>query len=1082
MSISNGRALPPLDGSITVLPGFLDFHAEQNPNLPFFFYPSADPTAVKPASVSYLEFAHATHRIAHAFRPGRAGPDRAVVAVVVTCDTLLYHALVVGIMRAGLVPFPMSPRNSAPAIANMLERTCCHRVVSQPSLSPLSEAVRASVSEGYELQVDALPTLSDIFPAFGSTAGAAVPSSYPAPAQPPACSDIVLYLHSSGSTGFPKPIPQTDITLLHWVNLPAVSVARVRSLRWGGMALPPFHTMGLTHQVLCPLASGEPTCIFAPRAPAPAVVPTPENTIEAARQTQATAIVSVPTFVEVWSQHDEDVKFLASLRAVMSAGGPISMANGRKLIAAGVPFFSVYGATEFGTLTCLLDTDVDEPASRSQKTRDDWGWMQFPPQCNPRWAPQEDGTYELQLLTCPTHQPSVENLPNGEHGYATSDLWLPHPSKPGLWRVVGRTDDVIVLGSGEKIVPIPQEGHIGAHRMISGVLMFGRGHLQPGVLVEPKPEYAVEPGNEHSIAEFRNAIWWVDIEEANSRAPGFGRIYKEMILVADPARPVIRAAKGTIQRKMTLKLYAADIKELYATVEDSKDSHGIAPPRSWAASDIQAWLTEHAASISGRKAPAPTDDLFERGFDSLGATFLRNRIIGALRSSSDASANAAAQEVLPNFVFTHPTLASLSTAVAQLIDPSTKSASQDPVHEINAMISKYTALLPQALRTIGDEPVEGAVVLVTGTTGNLGAHILAELIVNPHIACVYAHNRGINIADRQRAAFEGSHLPVKLLADPKLVLLSGDLMREDLGLDPAVLDKLQKSVTHIVHNAWRVDFNLVLASFEPHVSAAVRLAGLAPGARFLFTSSVSIAQAWRPSGGRGPVPESSLKDPSLALGHGYGMSKFVVEEVLSNASKTGMNAVTLRIGQISGSAESGAWNTSDWVPSLIKSSIGLGCLPTLEGVVSWVPMDAVARATVDAILHPQPPECINVVHPRPVLWPQILSAVNNELGLNLPVVPLEDWVSKLESTAEDASAKDLDNIPAIKLLEYFRSLTAFENHAKDAKEGEIEVGGLPVFETAKAQSISPALDSLQPLGEEDAKAWIRYWRSKKFIA
>ncbi|GBE89184.1 hypothetical protein SCP_1501920 [Sparassis crispa] len=133
-----------------------------------------------------------------------------------------------------------------------------------------------------------------------------------------------------------------------------------------------------------------------------------------------------------------------------------------------------------------------------------------------------------------------------------------------------------------------------------------------------------------------------------------------------------------------------------------------------------------------------------------------------------------------------------------------------------------------------------AVVLVTGTTGNLGAYILAELIVNPHIARVYTHNRGI--ADRQRAAFEGSHLPAKLLADPKL----------------------------------------------PHVSAAVQLAGLAPGARFLFTSSVSIAQAWRPSGGRGSIPESSLKDPSFALGHlGYGMSKFVVEEVLSNASKTG---------------------------------------------------------------------------------------------------------------------------------------------------------------------------------------------------
>lgn len=35
--------------------------------------------------------------------------------------------------------------------------------------------------------------------------------------------------------------------------------------------------------------------------------------------------------------------------------------------------------------------------------------------------------------------------------YTTSDLVLPHPTKAGLWRLVGRTDEQIILSNGEKV-------------------------------------------------------------------------------------------------------------------------------------------------------------------------------------------------------------------------------------------------------------------------------------------------------------------------------------------------------------------------------------------------------------------------------------------------------------------------------------------------------------------------------------------------------------------------------------------------------------------------------------------------------
>ena len=96
--------------------------------------------------------------------------------------------------------------------------------------------------------------------------------------------------------------------------------------------------------------------------------------------------------------------------------------------------------------------------------------------------------------------------------------------------------------------------------------------------------------------------------------------------------------------------------------------------------------------------------------------------------------------------------------------------------------------------------------------------------------------------------------------------------------------QLQDSLTLIIHNAWRLDFNLSLASFEPHVSGVRNLIDLARSARyassmrFLFTSSVGSAQSWN-SKSLGPYPEEIVSDPRYAVGKGYGESKYISERV-----------------------------------------------------------------------------------------------------------------------------------------------------------------------------------------------------------
>lgn len=91
---------PPLDGSL-FLPDMVAFNAVHNPTQTFYtFY---DDRVDHLRHVSHLEFYRACQRVAHAVRPERQGPDNTIVAILANCDTILYHALTMGVIYAGLI-------------------------------------------------------------------------------------------------------------------------------------------------------------------------------------------------------------------------------------------------------------------------------------------------------------------------------------------------------------------------------------------------------------------------------------------------------------------------------------------------------------------------------------------------------------------------------------------------------------------------------------------------------------------------------------------------------------------------------------------------------------------------------------------------------------------------------------------------------------------------------------------------------------------------------------------------------------------------------------------------------------------
>ena len=110
--LSSEPVLPPLDGSVwPMVTGLIDFHETNNPERPWAFLASDRDASIY--SVTYREFARATHRVAHALRPGRLGPENEVVGLLIECDSVLYVALLAGMIRAGLIVSTASVHNAS---------------------------------------------------------------------------------------------------------------------------------------------------------------------------------------------------------------------------------------------------------------------------------------------------------------------------------------------------------------------------------------------------------------------------------------------------------------------------------------------------------------------------------------------------------------------------------------------------------------------------------------------------------------------------------------------------------------------------------------------------------------------------------------------------------------------------------------------------------------------------------------------------------------------------------------------------------------------------------------------------------
>ncbi|TBU46726.1 male sterility protein-domain-containing protein [Dichomitus squalens] len=871
-----------------------------------------------------------------------------------------------------------------------------------------------------------------------------------------------FYLHTSGSTGHPKAISWSHEFLL------ALCAANYRDrARCNDDVLytcfPMFHAGGICTSFPFFLGSGASfVCLDTWRSISVDAI---LRHLRILKKRKVDASLPPSMLEDIADSTDAAaVGTLAAQNTVFWGGAPLRDSAGDYLVRHGVKLVAWGGSTEAGPLARSSLEENADPA--------DWMYMRLVDYYEFNWYPMKGDPHgRYNLIVSPVHAtpPIVNSL--DPIGFATVDGWLQHPdpTKSHLWKPAGRLDDVTVLSNGEKTDNKQLEELLCASRYVYQAIIFGTGKFVNGAIVMP-PAGLVKSDDDEHVDHYLDLIWPHIEDHVNKIVPRHSRLLRGMVLVARSERPFLTSDKGTVKTKATLALYKEDIDRAYEALERGTDAAtaGSDLPLQAVKSDeskVLAFVHALVSDAIGRSL-GPEDDFFRNGMDSLVATKLRTSLSAAIRRVGIPTA-------LPrNVVYTHPSCTALSRFLITFAaaEPEKEdSAAEGLEEEIETMIDKYSRNLPchEGKRAM---PNDGDVYAVTGTTGSLGASFVAHLLARPQVKKVYLLNRAHrsqSMVARQEMAFKDKGLSISLLRqaieEGRVVFVEIEVGKDRLGISNDVYDMLTWEVTHIVHNAWLLNFNLLLHHFEPHVAGTRSIIELALSSSYqcpphiTFISSIGATARW-PFRKR-PIPEAALNSPEFCIPQGYSYAKYVSEQVIQSAvaHRPCLRAAIIRCSQLSGSLATGAWQKSEYVPRLLRSVDALGMVPTGLAPVRWLPVDVAADMLFREIEH-----ATSQPAPGPLRY------------YTLDTTQYTPWQRVVDSLVALKPERRLKRVPMAKFLDEVRKDTenpAFEvaEHLEDL----LVAHPIPMLSVTQARRAAGNLVDCE-ISEQLLRSYVRY--------
>lgn len=848
--------------------------------------------------------------------------------------------------------------------------------------------------------------------------------------------DPFSVLHTSGSTGLPKPIVvrQGMVAAADGLqSLPSWKGERIATVEWAEakrifVPMPLFHMAGIIGVIINAFYQNCPVVLAPTERPM-----TSDLVIECLDKADVESAMLAPAIVEDMGQSEQGIRALAKLTSVAYGGGNLARECGNRLTKQGARLLNLIGATEYAPFAVYTKSD---PML--------WQYFHYNREvlgCDFRKQDGDDDVYEMVIVR------QEENAKNpGLQGvfytfpdlneWSTKDLYRPHPTLPDYWIYHGRADNIIVFSNGEKLNPVTIEEIISDHAELNGALVVGSQKFQAGVIVEPK----VYPKTKEEEKALLDRVWPL-VEHANEETVQHGRISRDLLVLSNRAKPFLRAGKGTIQRAMTVKLYQAEIDAMYeglATAVDETVHLNIDSEEALAQSIVDTLQDQLAAKDLGIDV-----DFFAAGIDSLGVMNAAKILRAGLKESGH---EVDAKALAPKVIYTNSTPRRLAKHIFNTVingQNGTQSEDEQQQEAMAAIHRKYTQDLIKAAPNRPDPRNENQVVILTGSTGMLGSYLLDFMGRDSRVSKIICLNRAADGGRAQQVkALADRGLSVAIL-DSKAEFYQADLSKPDLGLSAEVYQRLIAETDRVIHNAWPVNFNIPIESFEPFLAGVRYIGDFAATASkrvaVTFISSIAVADRWHAQErGNTKVPETRLEDMSLPSG-GYGRSKMVGSLIIEDAASQDAGDfpyAIVRVGQVAGPlAEQGMWNRQEWLPSIIASSLYLNALPKNLGAmdrVDWTPAEAIAKLVLEAggvtRVMPQASDINGYYHgvnPHETKWESLAAAVQQFYGPERiqELITFSEWCDRLEKTEADGEYTVTRN-PGVKLIDSYRGMAA----------------------------------------------------------
>jgi acyl-coenzyme A synthetase/AMP-(fatty) acid ligase len=577
---STSFVVPPADLNIEYA---VDFHRERNPQHPVLLHSRENGDL---RYYNYAEVVPAIHRAGRhiarhvGFTPGSTSPPPTTV-ILGPINNLTFFTIILGLLRVGITGFPISPRFSANVVARLIDMVRPTHILVNNDTSALGFRIAKLVfeSSGWAPTICLMPTYEDMY--LGHNA------YEPLPPHSPEFDKRAFVVHSSSSTSLiPKAIYWSSKFISRNSLVADWSAYPVTGKVIGSQVLEFFHSAGLYYLFWLP-RSGYIMATVSPHVSIPLGPAGSDVVFQSFEDTKPEFIWVSPRLLEPWSKDPAKLRFLRKLTSVVYAGRFLNKAVGDKLVEAGVRVCTAYGSTESGLVSSVMSgkllanlllnsNDVDMLCFQLcvEFQGEDWEYFTVNPIFESKFVPRGDDTLEIFVASKPGEElPVVDAELNGEPVYATGDLAVAHPNKPGHYKLLGRMRDQIMLSTGEFVNPIPIEDRIiNSCPSVISALVFGHGHPYLGVILQLDNE--IEP---------RDTWWqtvddlWPSISMINCLLPNYAQIQKHMILIASAEKPFQFTQKGAPRRPMVLADYQIEIDTLYAAAAQSSTCKPIMP-------------------------------------------------------------------------------------------------------------------------------------------------------------------------------------------------------------------------------------------------------------------------------------------------------------------------------------------------------------------------------------------------------------------------------------------------------------------------------------------------------------------------